>query len=265
MLLSGATTAVVGSTSAVANFPGVVQNRGFEGILSYRSDPKKAVTWMSSINIAFNRNILVSFPNLGLLAGYSAAYKVGQSIDRELVPYFGKSPVNPATGMLNNALLSTAPLVGYNGLPAFSGGFQEQVAYKGFPLSVYFDYAKEQGLENVLVSPGLTPGVFNANQLAGVFNNRWQKPGDVTNIPAFSTSIGNLGSYYSSNAFFGDISFIHLSNARLSYSIPPTILKRLQLSNIGLFISGSNLLYFSKYKGLDPQRLLLSSGLNVTF
>ena len=261
MILNGATTAVVGNNFVIANFPGVIQNQGFEASLSYRSATKKAVTWMSSINIAVNHNVLVSFPNIGLLAGYSSTYKVGQSINRVLLSNYGG--VDPATG----AVAATGGTTqGYNLLPAFSGGFQQQISYKGLSLTLNFEYAKEQGVLNALTNAGATPGAFDANQLSGFFDHRWQKAGDVTNIPAFSTiSTYAQVSYYNSAAFFGDISFIHLSNARLNYAVPQPVLRRLKFTAISLFASGSNLFTITKYKGLQPQRTMLTGGANVTF
>ncbi|RAV98930.1 SusC/RagA family TonB-linked outer membrane protein [Pseudochryseolinea flava] len=47
-------------------------------------------------------------------------------------------------------------------------------------------------------------------------------------------------------------SYLRVRNIELGYAVPKSILSKINFSNVRVFISGQNLLTFTKYKGLDP-------------
>ena len=128
-------------------------------------------------------------------------------------------------------------------------------------------------------------------------SERWQKPGDITDIPRLTTysgdpdvnggSANNYGGNVAnlSSRYLEDGSFIRLKNVSLSYTVPGKITKKWGISNLKLYVSGSNLLTITNYKGLDPevssqgsnqntagydwatvpQSKTFTTGLNVTF
>jgi hypothetical protein len=50
-----------------------------------------------------------------------------------------------------------------------------------------------------------------------------------------------------------DGAFVRLRNIQLAYTISPEVLKRVGLRSLKIFVSGTNLLTFSKYDAFDPE------------
>jgi len=50
-----------------------------------------------------------------------------------------------------------------------------------------------------------------------------------------------------------DMSFVRLKNMELGYTVPQTLLNKIDIKKIRIFLSGSNLLTFSKFKLWDPE------------
>lgn len=90
-----------------------------------------------------------------------------------------------------------------------------------------------------------------------VNENPWM-PANTTNAlwPRFGTDGVNRGhrNFNLNNEFWlTDGHYIRLKNIQLSYSIPRNIIQRWGVSNLTLFVSGYNVLTFSKYSFIDPE------------
>ncbi|MBE0653896.1 MAG: SusC/RagA family TonB-linked outer membrane protein, partial [Bacteroidales bacterium] len=89
------------------------------------------------------------------------------------------------------------------------------------------------------------------NQFATVLD-RWQNPGDITNIPRATNSDRNENNRHSSR-FVEDGSYLKLKNLRLSCNLPASLLKRLNVSKLELYVVGQNLWTLTNYSGMDPE------------
>ena len=95
--------------------------------------------------------------------------------------------------------------------------------------------------------------------------DRWQKVGDITDIPRLTTysgdptvnggSANNYGGNVASlsTRYLEDGSFIRVKNISLGYTIPASITTKWHISRLRANVSVSNLLTFTHYKGLDPE------------
>jgi hypothetical protein len=83
--------------------------------------------------------------------------------------------------------------------------------------------------------------------------NRWQKPGDITNVPRIQNTLStNDGT---SSRYLFDGSFLNIKNITLSYSLPRQLLSRLGgISGLQVFANVDNAWLFTSHKGMDPQR-----------
>jgi hypothetical protein len=83
---------------------------------------------------------------------------------------------------------------------------------------------------------------------------RWQKPGDVTDIPKLiygdNTSNGSAQPI-SENAQKGD--FIKLRSIAIGYNLPASIVGKAGFSSARVYVSGQNLAIITKYEGPDPE------------
>lgn len=153
------------------------------------------------------------------------------------------------TGVYNDA---TVQIVGSSN-PDFTGGFNTSIRYKNFNLSSNwsFSYGSElyNSSRNLFDSDGFYLQ-YNQMVLADGWS-RWQKPGDVATHPKPQVG-GYEGSNQTSSRYLEDGSYLRLNNVRLSYNLPEQIIDRLGLSGLNLYITGDNLVTFTKFTGVDP-------------
>ena len=82
---------------------------------------------------------------------------------------------------------------------------------------------------------------------------RWQGPGDVTNVPKASTIADSY--YVNSSANYFNGSYIRLKNVALDYKLPGNWIKKIRAQGLNLYLKGQNLLTFYDRNGafLDPE------------
>ncbi|NOW96056.1 SusC/RagA family TonB-linked outer membrane protein [Mucilaginibacter sp. SG564] len=264
---------VTGLNSQVINLPAKVQNKGLEISISYRSEAMHKLTWYLAGNIAFNANKLVSFPNLKTSA-FANFYDVGQPIGR--VRVYNLPPLNSQTGVYDYTNIPPN-YVFVNFAPKFAGGIQQGINYKGFSLSLNYEYRSQAGFNSY--SQGAVLGSYQSgigNQLVNVGKDSWKSPGDQTIFPKLSNS-------YTSSFFLNSqwletqVFYISLKNARLGYTLPKSAMKKIGINSLGFNLAGNNLFYITNYKGPNPEspnptittgsllRRQFSAGINATF
>jgi len=81
--------------------------------------------------------------------------------------------------------------------------------------------------------------------------NRWQKPGDITNVPRMDNTNHSLFNPNSSR-YLINASYLYLNSAAFTYTVPKKMLEKLQLTSVVVNLSGENLLLFSARKGFNP-------------
>jgi TonB-linked SusC/RagA family outer membrane protein len=260
-LVSFPTPSFSGFTSVTANSPADVQNEGWEMSLNGKIIDDKLFKWSIRFNIGINRNKLLAYPNL-LQSPYAGFYFIGRSLGiRRLLHYTG---IDPQTGEYsfedkNHDGQITFDQTGKTSddsylidlTPKYDGGLTTNFSYKHIELSVFFYFRKQLGYDAAgsLDAPGDA-----TNQPVSVFN-RWQRPGDITNTPRFTTSPPYSYIQYVaySDGVYGDASFIRLQNVNLSYTISQKLGKREGIGPIKVFVEGKNLFLITKYKGIDPE------------
>jgi TonB-linked SusC/RagA family outer membrane protein len=263
--------ALTGFTGVEANSPASVQNQGWEFSVTTKIIDQDNVKWSVNFNGSLNKNKLLAFPNLALTP-YSGQYIVGQSLNiTRLLHYTG---VDPQTGLYtyedknHDGVINTNQqdpkndLFVYDLNPKFTGGFGTNFSYKKFQLSMFFQVVTKIN-QNALFT-GYSPGQFNtnqANQSTSVLN-RWQKPGDIAQYAKFTTNPAiadptnngaSYGNFINSDANYTDGSYIRLSNASLSYTLPDKWVRPVGIKSCSIFMRANDLFVITKFKGLDPE------------
>jgi len=83
--------------------------------------------------------------------------------------------------------------------------------------------------------------------------NRWQQPGDITNIPRLDA--GKLVDHNgASSRWLIDASYLNIRAINLSYELPKMLVSKIKATNAQFFVSAENLAFFSKRKGLNNQQ-----------
>ena len=103
------------------------------------------------------------------------------------------------------------------------------------------------------------------NRLTDV-NNRWTPENPNADFPrlAFRDYDYAKNSRFSS-FWLQDGSYFRIKNIQLGYSLSQTIVKKLQIEKVRFYVSASNLLTITKYKGFDPEIGINSTGYGDVF
>ncbi|WP_428667073.1 SusC/RagA family TonB-linked outer membrane protein [Runella sp.] len=139
-----------------------------------------------------------------------------------------------------------------NAIPTWYGGFANTFKYKNFDLGINFSFSGGNLVMNGTRATLLDQRAYNNST---EILTRWQKPGDITDIPrlVYNDQLSSGSSFpVSTNAEKGD--FVRLQNASLGYRIPANpIFSKIGLSTVRVYAQGSNLFLLTKYTGTDPE------------
>ena len=72
---------------------------------------------------------------------------------------------------------------------------------------------------------------------------------------------GYEGSNLTSSRYLEDGSYLRLNNVRLSYNLPQSVLDRLGIIGVNIYITGDNLATFTKFTGVDPTVANIRNGI----
>ena len=136
--------------------------------------------------------------------------------------------------------------------PKVNGGFGIDLTYGNWQLKTNFNFRIGNKILN-LARMYAEDMRTNRNQSASV-NHRWRKNGQVTQIPrAMNASIGVSYNALISDRYVEPGDFLRFQYFQLSYSVPAKQLKKYGLSSLRFAFSGNNLLFWTKYSGVDPE------------
>jgi len=135
-----------------------------------------------------------------------------------------------------------------NGLAKHFGGLGNTFSYKGFDLSVFFQWSYGNDIlnGNRLVFEELQH--THQNQYASVLN-RWTPDNQDTDM----FRARGRGFEDVSSRIVEDGSYIRLKTVNLSYNFSSGILDKLNLSSLKLYLSAQNLFTWTDYSGYDPE------------
>lgn len=136
-------------------------------------------------------------------------------------------------------------------IPKVTAGLNISLQYKNFDLSAFFQGAYGQKVFSVLNRD--IEGFYRAfNVTQRYFDNHWTGPGTSNEYPRASWDASGNNTRYSTR-FLEDGSYTRLKNLQIGYSISPSTLERFGLTELRIYLSGTNLLTFTKYQGMDPE------------
>ena len=172
-----------------------------------------------------------------------------------------------------------------NTLPKFQGGLGLNATFKGFDLSVFFNYQYGNDVYNTGKIQynqfrRVTYGNMLNTMISGERFTYIDIDGSYTGTPGeVVTNLGQLGQLnvdktmwsHNSHGIAGavihswaveDGSFIRLNNLSLGYSLPSGLISRFGMSRFRVYVTGNNLHIWTKYSGFDPE---VSTSRNSTY
>ena len=237
---------------------GEIENRGWELAVSSKNLTGK-LSWNTDFNISFNRNKLKS---LKLTKVYPAAittdhvhdYVVRNTPGRPLGSFYGyiADGVNRETGELNYRDVNNDGIISANDRtyigdpnPDFTFGMTNTFAWKGLSLSVLLQGSYGNDIYNV--SRMDNEGMFDGRNQSTTVLRRWRIPGQITDVPKAGFDQRN------STYYIEDGSYLRVKSVTLSYDVPALALRKMHLTRLMPYISFTNLLTWTGYKGRDPE------------
>lgn len=246
---------------------GDMKNTGVELSLNSANVQTNRFTWNTGFNISFEKNEITKLSQDEIING-SKRLKVGTSIyEFYIKEWAGVDPEDGAAMWYMDEMDNDGEVIGRvttkvydnadryeqgSALPKFRWGLSSNMKYAEFDFSFLFagshggkvldyDYAE------------LMHGYGRMGyQLHEDVLDRWQQPGDITNVPRFDT--GNSNVSQRSTNYLVDNSYIRLRNVTLGYSLNPEILNGNDvIRSLRVFVQADNYLTISKNQGLDPE------------
>ncbi|WP_245949407.1 TonB-dependent receptor [Echinicola strongylocentroti] len=261
--------ATSGFSSVTSNI-GSMRNTGLEFLFDYNQQFGE-LQWQSSFNISFIQNELTSL--LGddpLLIGANRTLQVGEEVgsfymykmlgifqtDEEVPEQLYDQGVRAGDvhyedvngdGIIN---VDDRQIIGTSN-PDFYGGWSNTFQYKNFDLSAFLTFSQGSEIYATwrITTDRLGSGRQGFREEPAL--ERWTGPGTSNEVPRAIHGTGY--NTYNSSRFLEDASFLRLRTLSLGYSLPQSILDKLQMSKLRVFVQGENLYLFSNYSGLDPE------------
>ena len=255
---------------------GDVSNKGWEFEVAYQSDRKNLLQTNLNFNLTTINNKVVSVPEgieyipgaafsvggdvatrfeegyeIGYFFGYQTegVFQTQEQIDNAAVVQEGAQPgdlifrdVN-GDGKINFSDDSDKTYLG-SAIPDFTMGFAFNFKLKGFDFSgnVYAALGQEIIRNYERQQP-------YANQLAYVID-RWTGPNSTNEHPRLTTGPTNNNLF--SDYYVEDGSFVRLRNLQFGYTLPSTLLRKMHIESLRIYVAANNLITLTRYMGFDP-------------
>ncbi|MBE9600835.1 TonB-dependent receptor [Pedobacter sp. MC2016-24] len=240
---------------------GEMSNKGFEVGINTVNIITKDFTWKTSLNFSGNKNRIEKLPTQ--ITQYTRDWvimKEGYSMNSFWL--YNQLSVNPDTGapvfegQASNGTVSASnrQILG-NAYPTVFGGLNNTLSYKRFDLGFLFTFQygnKALNLNRYFRERNPSSGSVDTKTL-----ERWQKKGDITDIPRL-TSVGTNYTIDQSSRYLEDASFLRLKLLTFGYSLPQSLVSKVNLTNVRVYFAGSNLKLWTKYTG-DPESSVTSN------
>lgn len=236
---------------------GEVKNTGIELTINATPIQQKQLSWTTSLNLAHNKNEVVSLSNdkfslpsiptaylggKGQTSSWSQVVMEGQPIGTfNLWHYMGKNGDGISTFRKSDGtIIASQPLTSDyinagNAQPKLTFGWNNTVTFKNFDLNFFFR--------------GVTGNKILNNTLASLNN-----PADAKtiNVPKFTLneSFKDNVAYLTSDRYLEDGSYLRLDNATIGYTVNTRVAA---ITKLRFYISGTNLLTVTGYSGIDPE------------
>jgi TonB-linked SusC/RagA family outer membrane protein len=256
---------------------GAMYNKGIELQLNGDIIRAKNFTWNMNINLSTVKNRITTMPATvpEFISGVSK-YSVGHSVyDFWLRSYYGVDQADGSALYMaaNTSASSTRRLItnkngnvdtvttsasngkfDYQGsaIPDFYGGCTETVRFKQFSVTVLFTFQKGGEIYDADYQGLMSSGTYGAALHTDILK-RWQKPGDITDVPRMDA--GRVSDFNAaSSRWLIDASYINIRTLSAGYNLSKSLMSRFKMNDAQIFISVENAHFFSKRKGMDTQQ-----------
>lgn len=266
LLLSRSVNPVTGFSSITDNI-GKMRNKGVEIELSSTNIDRNDFLWTTAFNLSHNKNEVIKLADVSEY--YTDSYyivKEGYSLGTiALREYAGVDPENGKPMYYSNVLVDgersreivydpneAVSVPEANIYPKVSGGLTNTFRYKMFDLSFNLSYSLGGHSYDSGMWAIQDDGYSSYAPKSVELRRRWQKPGDITDVPRYVNG-QEFGGYWHSSRGIHSTDHLRLKSLILGVNAPRKWLNPVGLSMARIYFSGTNLLTWAKYDQYDPE------------
>ena len=261
---------------------GKMENRGIELTINTKNITGK-FSWNTTFNVSYNTNKVVSIndtvpmpvgslglnKNLALLkAGLpinefygfvtDGIFQNQQEVNNHATQVSGIDPtISTAPGDIRFKDLNNDGVIDDkdrtylgNPNPSFTFAMNNTFAYMGFDLSIFLQGVAGNKILNANRFWNEAMEIPQNQTIATL--GRWNGEGTSNTMPRAIYNNPNKNSR-PSDRYIEDGSYLRIKNLTIGYSLPKSWLKKSHLSTARCYMTGQNLLTFTKYSGFDPE------------
>ncbi|MEY8586978.1 TonB-dependent receptor [Phocaeicola sartorii] len=266
LLMSKQLNSISGFSSLLTNV-GQMRNTGVELEVRSNNIKTKDFSWTTAFNLSHNKNKILKLADLPWFVDGRYVRKEGYPFNTIYLREF--AGVDPETGSAlyydnrqdenggytKNTVTDPGkanPIPLKDITPTISGGFMNTFNYKFIDLSFNLSYSfggySYDNASYILQDDGYSVISNKSTEQ----RRRWQKPGDITDVPRFVYGNKKGGNYNSSRAIHST-DHIRLKSLILGVNAPKAWLQKLGIGNARVYFSGTNLLTWAAYDQYDPE------------
>lgn len=273
---------------------GVVENKGWELGLGYRSNFDREIRYNLAVNLSDVRNKVLDLrgiSNTGLIVNREG-YGINSILGYEVEGYFqNQAEIDQHATQFGDLAPGDLKYKDRNGdgkiteadkivigstIPRLTYSLNANLQYKGVDFSFLLQgVGKADGyLYGAGIQPFTTTGAIGGT-IREDNKDRWTPDNPNAKYPRLA--FGKNNNAQSSQFWMKDASYLRVKNIQLGYTLPSTLLNQMRLQKIRLFVNGSNLFTVDNFwEGYDveapvgygnfyPQVKVYTFGLDVTF
>ena len=260
LLLYRIISSVQGFNRVLQNI-GKTSNKGYEVSLITTNVKSKNFTWSTSFNFSHNQNKIVDLYGDGR-SDVANAWFIGQPIN---VIYglksegIFRSAAEVQSSVQKTALPGWVKVNNFNGDtlidakdrqiigqtdPKFIWGMTNTFKYKGLSLMIFM-----HGVNGVTKrNPFEDDNVFTDTKRNTTYKDWWS----ASNPNGTHFANDAKANPYNVN-FYENGNFVRIKDISLTYDLQPSLLSKLKLSAMKIYLTGRNVFTFTNYNGLDPE------------
>lgn len=244
---------------------GSMENKGIEATLRFNIVQTSNVFFSVSANVSYNKDEITGLfggRDEFVLENYGLNLKKGHSSGEFYQVKF--AGVDPATGkplwytpegqITDKYSSDLAQHTGKSQYAPWAGGLQFDFSWKQFSMQANFTGVFDKYLINNDALFSMIPSVVGteSNYWKDLLYNTWTTPGQKAKYPSPQQESSLQGF---DDRFIENASFIRLKNLTFSYSLSKSAINALGgvISGMRFYVTGRNLLTFTKYRGFDPE------------
>lgn len=265
LLLDVPVSRTTGFTQVTKNF-GAMKNTGLELTLNANLVSNADFNWSLGGNITFIENEITKLDE-PFTAGTHDRFLRAEGRDFNEYHVFGWAGVDPDNGAPlfytdGTETTTTSDIneieryyIGKSGTPDFFGGLNTLISYKGFSIDAKFSFTWNNYLYDATAWVLQGDGRFTPRSQSHLVLDRWQNPGDQTDVPQFSWGNRSNSNLRGSTRFIHDGTHVRLRNLTVAYNLPTSLVSKANISSARVYVRGVNLLTWTRDEDLylDPE------------